>query len=209
MPRPRSDIAPRLVGAARARFLLEGVDGASLRDIARDAKTSIGMVYYYFPTKDDLFFAVVEETYARLLEDFSAALAPDAPVRDRIRRMYERIGRASSDELEIIRLVIREALLSTTRLERLIERFQRGHFPLVVRTIFDGMTDGTFDRSIHPGLVAIAMVALGGLGQGARRAVGDRLPFAGIPSSTELSGLLVDILLRGVGNRSEQSSTSK
>ena len=61
MARPRSDIEPRIVHAARRRFLKEGVDGASLRTIARDAKTSIGMVYYYFPTKDDLFFAVVEE----------------------------------------------------------------------------------------------------------------------------------------------------
>jgi AcrR family transcriptional regulator len=36
----------------------DGVDGASLREIAREAGTNIGMVVYYFATKDDLFLAV-------------------------------------------------------------------------------------------------------------------------------------------------------
>jgi AcrR family transcriptional regulator len=44
MARPRSDIRPRLLASARARFLREGVDGASLRSIAKDAATNIGMV---------------------------------------------------------------------------------------------------------------------------------------------------------------------
>src|SRR4029077_6434218 len=57
MARPRSDIQPRIVRAARERFLAEGVDGASLRTIASDAGTNVGMVFYYFPTKDDLFLA--------------------------------------------------------------------------------------------------------------------------------------------------------
>ena len=36
MVRPRTDIRPRIVAAARTRFLSEGVDGASLRAIARE-----------------------------------------------------------------------------------------------------------------------------------------------------------------------------
>ena len=46
MARPRGDIAPRILHAARKRFLVEGVDGASLRAIARDARTNKGMIYY-------------------------------------------------------------------------------------------------------------------------------------------------------------------
>ena len=74
MARPRSDIRPRIVDSARARFLSLGVDGASLREIARDAGTNIGMVAYYFPTKDDLFLAVVEEVYASEVADLSIGL---------------------------------------------------------------------------------------------------------------------------------------
>jgi TetR/AcrR family transcriptional regulator len=93
MPRPRSDIAPRILKAARARFLSDGVDGASLRSIASEAGTSIGMVYYYFATKDELFFGVVEELYEKLLRDVELAIAPDVPVRERVERLYTRVAR--------------------------------------------------------------------------------------------------------------------
>ncbi len=82
MGRTRSDLGPRIIEAARGRFLREGVDGASLRAIAADAGTSIGMVYYYFPTKDDLFFAVVEETYQHVLEDLVRACETPVPRRE-------------------------------------------------------------------------------------------------------------------------------
>src|SRR5437868_8645727 len=105
MARPKSDIEPRILAAARARFLSDGVDGASLRGIASDAGTSIGMVYYYFPTKDELFFAVVDELYGKLLKDIEAAIAPDVPVRERVERLYARVARVSEEELLVMRLV--------------------------------------------------------------------------------------------------------
>src|SRR6185436_4632896 len=111
MARPRSDIAPRILAAARERCLYDGVDGASLRAIAKEAGTSIGMVYYYFPTKDDLFVAAIEEVYGKLLDDLARALAPDAPVEERLRRMYERFGAASETELMTVRMLAREALV--------------------------------------------------------------------------------------------------
>jgi AcrR family transcriptional regulator len=72
--RPKSDIQERIVAAAHQRFLAEGVEATSLRNIAKDADTSIGMVYYYYTTKDDLFLAVVEETYQVILADLEQRL---------------------------------------------------------------------------------------------------------------------------------------
>src|SRR6185503_6984924 len=103
MARPRSDIGPRVILAARDRFLKDGVDGASLRAIAQDAKTSIGMIYYYFPTKDDLFLAVVEQVYEKVLADMAKALEPDVPVRDRLIRLSTRVGQASDEEVLVAR----------------------------------------------------------------------------------------------------------
>src|SRR3954462_10208335 len=112
MARPKSDIEPRILAAARARFLSDGVDGASLRGIASDGGTSIGMVYYYFATKDDLFFGVVEQLYQGLLQDIELAITPDVPMRERVERLYARIARLSDEELLVLRLVLREALTS-------------------------------------------------------------------------------------------------
>lgn len=201
MARPRSDIRVRILHAARERFLRQGVDGASLRRIARDARTSIAMIYYYFPTKDDLFAAVVEEVYEVVLVDLTVALDPALPVEERIGRLYRRIGAASEDETLVIRLVLREALVSSERLDRLFERFQRGHLPYVLRTIADGFAGGTFDARLHPLVVMLTMIALGGPGQLLRRVVETRLPSAGAPAGEALSELFVGVLLHGVGSK--------
>lgn len=201
MARPRSDIRTRVLHKARERFLLEGVDGASLRRIAEDAGTSIGMVYYYFPTKDDLFLGVVEEVYQVVLADLQAALDPSHPVPERIRAVYARIGRLSEEERMVVRLVLREALVSSTRLGRIVERFQRGHVPLMLRLIAEGLADGTFDANIPPMFIAIAMMALGGPGQLILRAIEGYSPFPPPADGVSQPERMLGILLKGVGGR--------
>ena len=198
MARPRSDIGPRIVHAARARFLREGVDGASLRAIARDAGTSIGMIYYYFPTKDDLFLAVVEEIYLALLGDLESRLDRNRPVAERIRLLYERLGALSDDEKQVLRLVIREALASPDRLESLIERFQRGHLPLVLELVNDGTTEGVFRKDLPAGLVLAALMAIGGPAQIVLGVAERHLPRKAVPPAPDRAKALVDILFTGI-----------
>jgi AcrR family transcriptional regulator len=208
MARPRSDIEPRIVAAARRRFLEEGVDGASLRKIASDAKTNIGMVYYYFPTKDDLFFGVVEEMYVKLLADMTKALEPDVPVKERIRRLYERVGAVTEDELATLRLVLREVLVSSSRFERLLGRFQRGHLPLVFATLAEGVKDGSLRSDLPPHILFLCTLAVGAAPQLVQRAIASRIPLArsgdsASPSSL-LSSQLVDVLFDGVASKQPQ-----
>lgn len=198
MARPRSDIAPRIVHAARRRFLAEGVDGASLRAIAHDARTSIGMIYYYYPTKDDLFLAVVEEVYVALLDDLESTLARTQPVVDRVRALYERLGALTAHESEIVRLVLREALASRARLDRLIARFRRGHIPLLVNLVREGLATGVFRDDLPAGVLLAAVGALGGPAQILLGVLGGHLPSKMVPRAESRPAALVDVLLRGV-----------
>ena len=199
MPRPRSDIEPRIVHAARHRFLEQGVEGASLRTIAKDAGTSIGMVYYYFPTKDDLFFGVVEEVYVKLLSDMTRALEPDAPLQERIRRLYARVGAVTETELMTVQLMVREVLVSSARLRRLIARFQRGHIPLVLAALSDGVSEGAIDPALPLPLLLLCTLSIGAVPQLMRRALGKVPPFAELPAGDPLAQILVRVLFRGVG----------
>jgi AcrR family transcriptional regulator len=187
MGRPRTDIAPRIVHAARARFLAEGVDGASLRAIAADAGTNIGMVVYYYPTKDDLFLAVVEEFYSKLLEDLGALLSAKAPVRERLRRAFARLGTMSEPERQIVRLVAREALSSSKRFTRILARAQRGHIAMIFEVLAEGVKVGDIDPDLPLPFVLICVFAMGGMPQVVRHAAGDRLPFAALPDSETLA----------------------
>jgi AcrR family transcriptional regulator len=199
MARPKSDIQPRILTAARGRFLADGVDGASLRGIATDAGTSIGMVYYYYPTKDELFFGVVEELYRQLLADIEQAIPPDLPVKQRLERLYGRIARLSEEELLMARLVLREALTSNTRFMRLRERFKAGHIPLIAKLIADGYQAGIFDPKLHPMVAMFCVAGVGVLPQIMRRALDGVLPFPNAPAGVELSKSLVSVLFSGIG----------
>lgn len=201
MARPRSDIRPRLLQAARRRFLAEGVDGASLRTIAQDARTNVGMVVYYFATKDDLFLAVVEQHYELLLEDLTRALRAPKTLRERLRAAFARLGAASDEELEMIRLILREALLvpASPRFAKLLARFRQGHFAVLLQTLADGVGDGELDGSIPLPLLMIATFSMGGVPQILCRIGRDESPFSMLPPPPELADRALDLLLRGIG----------
>jgi AcrR family transcriptional regulator len=60
---PEADGAKRrqIVEGARAVFLTQGFDAASMNDIARKAGVSKGTLYVYFKSKEELFEAIAEE----------------------------------------------------------------------------------------------------------------------------------------------------
>jgi AcrR family transcriptional regulator len=201
MARPASDIRERIVRAARGRFLAEGVDGASLRTIAREAKTNVGMVFYYFPNKDDLFLAVVEEVYARLLDDLGVALGGAGPARARLARVFARIGAATDDELEVVRLVVREVLLSSERFQRVFARMQRGHVRMLLETLGEGVQRGEIDPDVPVPLLLLSCLGLGALPQFVRRAAGHAAPFRALPPPPQLAEASAELLFRAIGAR--------
>ena len=201
MARPRSNIEPRILHAARRRFLAEGVDGASLRTIARDAKTNVGMIFYYFPTKDELFLAVVEEVYARLVQDLEGALGEGASARERLGKAFARIGAATDDEVEVIRLVLREALLvpASSRFAQLLQRFREGHLAMVTATLAQGVHEGEIDAAVPLPLLLLTTFAMGALPQLMRRVAGQEPPFSALPLPTELAERALGLLFGGIG----------
>jgi AcrR family transcriptional regulator len=200
MARPASDIRQRLIVSARERFLTEGVDGASLRQIAKDASTNIGMVYYYFKTKDELFLAVVQDVYGDLLADMERSLAGDAPEEQQFARLYERMSRLSDEELKVLRMLIREALVSSPRLRELGDLFLRGHVPLLLGHIGRGIQEGRLRGDVPPTLLMAASLLLGLLPQIVRRVVGplDARLDAFLPSPEQIARGMADILFHGI-----------
>jgi AcrR family transcriptional regulator len=200
MARPPSDIKPRLLAAARARFLREGVDGASLRSIAKDAETNIGMVYYYFPTKEDLFDAVVSDIYEGLLEDVNHSLEGDGrSFTSRLRDVSARFGEMSSPELDVMRLVIREVLVGTERRERIFDRFTKGHVGTIARELARAVERGEVREDLPLPVIMASLAGLLVIPQLLRRVVGARSQFvlALLPSASDLADALIEIFRNG------------
>jgi AcrR family transcriptional regulator len=57
-----------ILDAARDLFVAEGYKNVSMRKIAERIEYSPAALYSYFPSKDDIFFALAEEGFERLFE---------------------------------------------------------------------------------------------------------------------------------------------
>lgn len=204
MARPRSDIRPRLIEAARARFLREGVDGASLRSIAKDAETNIGMVYYYFPAKEDLFHAVVEDVYAGMLEDVTSIFeARERPFEDRLRGLSTRLGDMSEAELDVVRLVLREVLVNTERRGWILDRFGEGHVGILARELPLAIGRGELRDDLPLPVLLASVAGLMILPQLLRRVVAGHARFvlALLPGPDGLSRGLLEVFLHGAASK--------
>jgi TetR/AcrR family transcriptional regulator len=67
-----------LLSVAIESFAAKGFSATSVNEIARKAGVSIGALYSYFPTKDDLFLTVIERG-RQILEEALGDIDTDAP----------------------------------------------------------------------------------------------------------------------------------
>lgn len=195
MARPATDLKHRLITAAREAFDRRGVDGVSLRAVAQRAGTTIGMVYYYFPTKDDLFFAVVDDVYALILPDVAAALAGDAPLRHKLAAVMRRLGGGSDIERAVMRIAVRDLLVSPTRRARLFELFRRGHIPLVMAALARAQAEGEIRADAPIPMMAFSAGAVAVFGS----LVLEHLPLPGLPAAEARIEIALDLLFGGLG----------
>ena len=67
-----------ILEAALDIFAEQGFEGATTKEIAARAGVTHGLIYFYFPSKEDLFQAAFEHTLTGALDGLADAAAPEA-----------------------------------------------------------------------------------------------------------------------------------
>jgi len=125
-----------ILDAALELFVVDGYSSVSIRNIAAKVEYSPAAIYSYFPSKDDIFFALAEEGLTLIgHQEFSAEPSAD-PLED-IRAMFWRLYTFSKEQPQYFALVFldrtvpriskeyqRFAFMSQLR-ERALTRMQR------------------------------------------------------------------------------------
>lgn len=119
--RLEDDRLEELLGIAAEIFLAEGFNGASTNAIARRAKASKATFYSRFPTKEDLFLAVIEHRMVRIARSVTPVLNTDAPPEIALRDFGLKLVHAvlTKEQVAFVRMIGMEA----ERFPRLAERF--------------------------------------------------------------------------------------
>jgi AcrR family transcriptional regulator len=77
----------KILDAARKVFVLKGLDGARMQDIADEAGINKALLHYYFRTKDKLFEMIFMETVGKIFPRFEMILLSDMDLFDKIRQI--------------------------------------------------------------------------------------------------------------------------
>ena len=80
--REKQAVHESILTAARDLFVAEGYAHVSIRKIAERIEYSPAAIYSYFPSKDDIFFALAAEGFGRLDEAISAVPPHPDPLTD-------------------------------------------------------------------------------------------------------------------------------
>jgi AcrR family transcriptional regulator len=102
--REREAVSRAILDAARDLFVAEGYSNVSIRKIAERIEYSPAAIYSYFPSKDDIFFALAEEGFHLLFEP-AQACAEEADPLVGIRAVFWRIYEFSKTHPEYFALM--------------------------------------------------------------------------------------------------------
>ena len=84
--RERDRLRDAILAAARELFVAEGYRNVSMRKIADGIEYSPAAIYSYFPSKDDIFFALAEEGFLKMAVHIGGAVEPVTDPLERLRR---------------------------------------------------------------------------------------------------------------------------
>jgi AcrR family transcriptional regulator len=98
----------QILEGARAVFLAEGFDGASMEAIAQAAGVSKGTLYTYFKGKDELFTALVAACQNRSLEETFRSMKKASDLRENLETLARNYLDAvrEPDNLALLRVVV-------------------------------------------------------------------------------------------------------
>ena len=102
--RERQAVRDAILDAARDLFVAEGYRNVSIRKIAERIEYSPAAIYSYFPSKDDIFFALAEEGFRRLDAKVRSAGVHADPL-DQLRACWWAYYEFSKEQREFFQLM--------------------------------------------------------------------------------------------------------
>lgn len=130
---------PRVMRAALRLFVQKGIDGTTIKDIAREAKVAEGSLYRHYKSKEDLAWDLFKTHLSDFTHKLMRKVLQERTSQDRVRRFVEESFAAYEDDPELFTyLILREH--SELAKYSSANEIHPGH--LVIHIIEDGQKAG-------------------------------------------------------------------
>ncbi|MCB0291191.1 MAG: TetR/AcrR family transcriptional regulator [Calditrichaeota bacterium] len=133
-----------IILAARKRFAYYGFSKVTMDEIAADIGMAKASLYYYFPTKVDLFIAVVTEEQDQFIEKINCILQAKTSATDKLQQyVSERLGHFETF-INLAKLSFQAIQELKPLFADLHKNFSEREHELLAGIIRDGMNNGEF-----------------------------------------------------------------
>lgn len=134
---PRSERRGQLLLAAQAVFVTAGYHSAAMDDIAHRAGVSKPVLYQHFPSKLDLYLALLDASSDALISAVRSALASTSDSRQRLAATVQTYFDCASDQLGTFRLVFESDLNAEPAVRERLDRVNNQCATIVGEVIAD------------------------------------------------------------------------
>jgi AcrR family transcriptional regulator len=110
-----------ILQASKLLFAQKGFYGTAVSDIVRETGMTVGTIYTYFASKDEIVRAIVEEGWSELYHRLEAALGAVEKPKDKLRLLIEQFIPEIVKDVDLISILLTEAV-TYTRLEEKMEQ---------------------------------------------------------------------------------------
>ena len=192
--RDRHAVQRSILDAARELFVAEGYRNVSIRKIAERIEYSPAALYSYFPSKDDIFYALADEGFAVLGSLVSDEALDGLPTLEQVREAFWRFYRFSRDYPQHFALMFVDQTVPSVGHQ--YETFAQAHRlkAQIIARIQACIDAGELPATLRP-QVALRMLTFGILGVAAMRLSG-RLGEGEHPDA--LARDLLDVTIAGL-----------
>lgn len=156
----RSDRRAQLLTAAREVFVNQGYHATAMDDIAEQAGVSKPVLYQHFPSKLELYLALLNASADDMVASVGAALAATDDNQERVHGTIRAYYDFVADNDQAYRLIFESDLNSEPEVQLVVDRATEGCLLALTRTITRNTgADPERARLLASGLVGLSQVS--------------------------------------------------
>lgn len=135
-----------ILSAAMALFQHHGLDKTTMEDIAEAVGKSKSTLYYYFKTKEDVFYAVVCKERESAFAELEKAVTAHDNAPDKLRALFTCHRKIVRTKVRIYLQIIKENRKHLEFFERMRRENNMVEVELLQRILEEGIASGDFSR---------------------------------------------------------------
>lgn len=188
-----------IIKAARQRFAHYGYSKVTMDEIAADVEMGKASLYYYFPTKENLFQEVILQEQNEFADDIEKILINETCAEDKLLHYVDLRLKYFQKLFNLGALSFYSFIEKKSHFKQYYNNFEERELQLLTKIFEEGKTKNEFKKEIDERIIRVLLHILQGLRLRSLKSMsGQQLDNKSYKELKEEMLLTIDIILKGI-----------